>query len=98
MFIDDLAVFIAQHILDLEQLPDFLNVGPGIDHSILDYYKSVAGLCGYDGHFIFDTSRPVGMKQKLLDVKKLNQFGWNRPTDLITGLQKTIQWYSENPK
>ena len=58
-------------------MPEIMNVGVGKDHSVLDYYKIVAKNFGWNGSFDFDISKPVGQKQKLVSVNKLNNFGWN---------------------
>ncbi|HMA74773.1 MAG TPA: GDP-L-fucose synthase, partial [Xanthobacteraceae bacterium] len=46
----------------------FLNVGTGRDMTIADFAKMVADVVGYAGDIVFDTSRPDGAPQKLLDV------------------------------
>jgi GDP-L-fucose synthase len=42
---------------------------------------------GYEGKFTFDTSRPDGTPQKLLDVSKLASLGWSARTPLRAGLE-----------
>jgi GDP-L-fucose synthase len=47
---------------------------------------------------VFDTSKPDGTPQKLLDVSTLNQLGWKAKTSLREGIRKTTAWYLENKK
>jgi GDP-L-fucose synthase len=73
--VDDLAdacVFVMKHYSG----DAFVNVGTG----------EVAEVVGYTGALSFDTSRPDGAPQKLLDVSKLSALGWRAKTPLRAGL------------
>lgn len=85
MSADDLAdacVFAMKHYSG----DDFLNVGTGEDITIRDFAELVAAVVGYKGELKFDTSRPDGAPQKLLDVGKLTSLGWNAKIPLRQGL------------
>jgi GDP-L-fucose synthase len=72
--VDDLAdacVFALKHYTGTK----FLNVG-GKDITIAEFAQLVADVVGYQGRFVFDTSRPDGTPQKLLDVSELSRLGW----------------------
>jgi GDP-L-fucose synthase len=82
---DDLAdacVFLMKHY----SAPDFLNIGTGEDVSIAEFAAEVAGVVGYKGRIEFDTSRPDGPPQKLLDVSKMKALGWSAAIPLRDGL------------
>jgi GDP-L-fucose synthase len=64
-----------------------LNVGTGTDVSIAEFARLVADVVGYRGEIVFDTTRPDGAPQKLLDVSKLTGLGWRAKTQLRTGLE-----------
>ena len=64
----------------------FLNVGTGQDISIAEFAQLVADIVGYRGRFIFDTSRPDGAPQKLLNVSELTRLGWRAKTPLREGI------------
>ena len=64
----------------------FLNAGTGEDITIAEFAKLVADVVGYRGEFTFDTSRPDGAPQKLLDVSKLAALGWRAKIPLREGL------------
>ena len=64
----------------------FLNVGTGKDITIAEFAQLVADVVGYRGRFVFDTSRPDGAPQKLLDVSELTRLGWHAQIPLRDGI------------
>ncbi len=93
MYVEDLANAIWSVLPKLNELPKLINVGPGYDRDIFSYYKEAAKVVGYEGEFKFDLSRPVGMRQKLLDVKTIHELGWSPLFQLKKGLQLTYDYY-----
>jgi GDP-L-fucose synthase len=93
MFAGDLAGFIWYAAKNLEQIPDLLNVGLESDYSILEYYKVISEVVGYHGSFEFDLSKPVGMKQKKIDIQKLKILGWSPGFSLKDGIQETYNYF-----
>jgi GDP-L-fucose synthase len=82
---DDLAdacVFVMKHY----SAPGFLNVGYGSDVTIAEFAGLVADVVGYRGEIVFDTSRPDGPPQKLLNLSKLTALGWTAKISLREGL------------
>jgi GDP-L-fucose synthase len=83
--VDDLAdacVFVLKHYSGSK----FLNVGTGKDITIAEFAQLVADVVGYRGKFVFDTSRPDGVPQKLLDVSELTRLGWRAKIPLREGI------------
>jgi GDP-L-fucose synthase len=64
----------------------FLNVGTGTDVTIGEFAHLVAKTVGYGGKINYDTSRPDGPPQKLLNVSKLKKLGWSPKISLSEGL------------
>lgn len=95
MYAGDLADFVFFMIKSWENVPNLINVGLGFDHSVNDYYKEVAHTLGYEGSFYHDTTKPEGMKQKLVSVKKADALGWKAQTSLREGIKKTYEFYIE---
>lgn len=93
MYAQDLADFAYFALEHLEIMPQNLNVGIGKDFSIKEYYQEIAKVVGFDGEFVYDLSKPVGMQQKLIDDTNLKAFGWEAKTDLTEGISKTYQYY-----
>jgi GDP-L-fucose synthase len=78
----DACVFVMKYYSD----PGFLNIGTGIDVTIGEFAHLVAKTVGYGGKINYDTSRPDGPPQKLLNVAKLKKLGWSSKISLSEGL------------
>ena len=76
MYAAEVADAIFWAIDHLDQLPDILNVGVGVDYTITEYYEAIAEVFGFEGRFVYDTSKPEGMSRKLLNVSILTSLGW----------------------
>jgi GDP-L-fucose synthase len=95
MYAGDLADFVFYAIENFEKMPQTLNVGLGNDYSINEYYKVIAKVIGFKGKFVNDLSKPTGMKQKLINDTKLNEFGWKHTTSLTNGVKKIYEFYKK---
>jgi GDP-L-fucose synthase len=74
-----------------------LNIGTGIGTTIRELSELVARFTGFKGKIVWDTSKPDGVGRKVLDVSRMKRvLGWEPPTSLEAGLEKTIRWYLEN--
>lgn len=93
MLAEDLADLVFYALENFEKMPAYLNVGLGHDYTINEYYQVVADVVGFKGQFEHDLSKPVGMKQKLVDTTRLAEFGWKYKTSLKDGLVKTYNYY-----
>ncbi len=47
----------------------------------------------FNGTISFDSEKPDGTPQKLLDVSKLKALGWESQMELEEGVRATYQWY-----
>jgi GDP-L-fucose synthase len=50
---------------------------------------------GFNGVFNHDLSKPVGMKQKLVDISQLQKLKWTPKHSLKEGIKKTYQFFIE---
>ena len=75
-----------------------LNVGTSKDISIKELAELIKDLTSYKGRIIWDTSKPDGTYQKLLDVSKINKLGWKAKIDLEKGLKITYEDYLKDLK
>ena len=92
LHVDDLAdacVFLMNNYDGTE----IINIGVGADLSISELAKLVASVVGFNGQISFDSSKPDGTPQKLLDVSRLNNIGWKAKIGLEEGLRQTYDWY-----
>jgi GDP-L-fucose synthase len=91
LHVNDMAsacLFIMNNHNDAQAI---LNIGCGEDYSIREMAEQIKQITAYDGALIFDTEKPDGTMQKLLDVTKLNQLGWHHTINLNDGLVKTYE-------
>lgn len=92
---DDLADALL-HLLEHYDGPSHVNVGTGSDVTIREIADAIAGAVGYEGETLWDTTKPDGTPQKLLDVSALRDAGWTASIGLDEGLARTVAWYREH--
>jgi GDP-L-fucose synthase len=98
MYAEDLADFIYFALENFDKMPQNINVGLGEDYTINEYYETISKIIGYKGNFVHDLTKPIGMKQKLIDDTKLKEFGWKHQTSLEDGIKKIYQYYLKEVK
>jgi GDP-L-fucose synthase len=67
--------------------PPLVNIGVGTDVTIAELAATVAGVVGYGGGIVYDTSKPDGTPRKLMDVGLISSVGWKARTALEDGLR-----------
>lgn len=92
LHVDDMADA-CLHLLEHYDGPEQVNVGTGRDATIAEIAALVAEATGFQGETRWDTSKPDGTPQKLLDVSKLAEAGWTSRIGLREGLAATVDWY-----
>lgn len=104
LHVDDMAAA-SLYVLDLpkavyasntQPMLSHINVGSGVDISILELAQRVAAITGYKGRIVTDPSKPDGTPRKLMDISRLAQMGWTAQIGLDQGLEKTYQWFLAN--
>jgi len=92
---DDLAdavLFLMENYNDSE----IVNIGCGEDQTIRVLAETIREVVGYSGSLEFDSSRPDGTPQKILDISKIRVLGWTPAIPLKNGLEQVYQWYKEH--
>ncbi|MBT6380349.1 MAG: GDP-L-fucose synthase [Opitutales bacterium] len=92
MFADDLADAVA-HVLQLEDPPNLINAGTGVDHTIREIAELVKATVGFEGAIETDPSKPDGTPRKLMDVSLLKEQGWTSKISLKQGIEMTYQLF-----
>jgi GDP-L-fucose synthase len=92
LYVDDMADACV-HLMKTYSHSEMVNIGTGEDIAIADFARVVAATVGYKGTISYDTSRPDGTPQKLLDVTRLAKLGWRAQTSLEDGMRKAYQAY-----
>ncbi len=93
LHINDLAnalIFFMQN--GINELP-FLNIGTGIDITILELLNLIISEVQYKGKVNWDLSKPNGMLRKCLDVSKMKNLGFKPKISLKDGLKQVIYEY-----
>ena len=91
LHVDDLADALYLLMQTYEE-PQFVNIGTGEDCTIAELARAMAGVTGFDGAIVFDSSKPDGTPRKLLDVSRIHALGWRARTPLRDGLRDTYRW------
>ena len=68
-----------------------INIGTGTDVTVRELAEQVCAVLGFKGELRFDTTRPDGTPQKLLDVSRLQSLGWHSTTTLAEGIALTYE-------
>ncbi|RLB90437.1 MAG: GDP-L-fucose synthase [Deltaproteobacteria bacterium] len=90
LYSDDLAdacIFLMEHLDEIfAQLESetsnnpasrhLINIGWGKDITIRELADMIAEVVGYNGEIHWDTTKPDGTPQKLLDISKITSLGW----------------------
>ncbi|GAA4649087.1 GDP-L-fucose synthase [Kistimonas scapharcae] len=104
LHVDDMAAACI-HVMNLDQsiytqhvepMMSHINVGTGLDCTILELAETMKRVVGFDGEIVFDTAKPDGTPRKLLDVSRLESLGWKASITLSDGLASTYAWFLEH--
>ncbi len=102
LYVDDLADA-CLHLMNIpaEKIsaivsPDrwLFNIGTGKDITIKELADLIADVVGCKGKIIWDSSKPDGTPQKLLDVSLLKELGWQFRFTLEEGIKATYADYN----
>ena len=92
LHVDDMAgacVFLLENYSDFEHV----NVGSGVEHTIIETARMVARAVGYEGEIATDPTKPDGTPRKLMDSGKLFGMGWKPQHPLAEGLAESYEWF-----
>ncbi len=90
LHVDDLANA-TRFLLERDVGEGVYNVGVGEDLSIRELAACITRIVGYHGELVFDSSKPDGTPQKLLDVSRLAEMGWRARIGLEEGIARTYE-------
>jgi GDP-L-fucose synthase len=79
--------------LSYEPKNTHINIGTGKDLTIKDLALLIKDIIGLKGQLKWDNSKPDGTYRKLLDVTKINRFGWRESINLEEGIRKVYNNY-----
>ena len=85
LHVDDLAEA-CMHLMQHYNEKGLVNIGTGVDISILELARMVKEVVGFKGDIILDSFKPDGTPRKLIDVSKMTALGWKSSISLKSGL------------
>lgn len=72
------------------------NLGSGFEISIRDLANMIAGLTGYTGEIVWESSKPDGQPRRMLDVSRaIKHLRFRSMIPFESGLHDTIEWYKQ---
>jgi len=88
------ALIYLMETKNASEIGEIINIGTGIDISIKELADLVIEIIYRDTSerqciIEWDTSKPNGTPQKLLDISRLSSMGWNAKTNLYDGIINT---------
>ena len=99
----DACVFVMENVNFSDVIPKkpetrntHINIGTGKEISIKDLATTIKESIGFNGDFVFNTSKPDGTMQKLTDPSKLHSLGWHHKIEVPEGVKKLYNWYLSN--
>ena len=96
LYVEDAARGIVK-AAELDDKPDPVDLGAGMEISIKDLVELIAELTGFAGEIRWDTSQPDGQPRRMLDTSRAKkEFGFEATPDFREGLQKTVRWCRDN--
>jgi GDP-L-fucose synthase len=97
MYVDDAAEGIVRAAERYDAI-ELLNLGCGRGCSIRELAEIIREMARWPGTFVYDTSRPDGAPQKILDANRMRAAlgGWMPTTALRQGIAATVAWLEEN--
>ncbi|GGZ85630.1 GDP-L-fucose synthase [Novosphingobium arvoryzae] len=106
LHVDDMAeaslfvMDLPRDIYDANTSPmlSHINVGTGVDISIMELARLIAAEVGFGGAIGTDPAKPDGTMRKLLDVSRLSNMGWASRVSLREGIRQTYKWFLENQR
>ncbi len=93
IYIDDLVRGV---LLAFEKTSGFqiFNIASGYLSTIGEAVEHIQGLTHYDGRYSFNSTKPMTIKQRKIDITKAREIlDFTPETSFIDGLKKTIDWY-----
>ena len=74
---------------------EHVNVGSGTDITILELAELIRRIVGFEGEILTDCAKPDGTPRKLLDVSRLEGWGWRPRVSLERGITDVYRWYCQ---
>ena len=94
IYVDDLADAIL-FFLTKKTKHSLINIGTGVDKTILEYTKMLFKVIGYNPKIKYIKKNLSGTPRKLLDISLAKKYGWKYKSNIFKSLKKTYGFYLE---
>lgn len=81
----------AELLMNSYDNEETVHIGTGEDISISELAQMIAQAVGFSGKIVYDTSKPDGAMQKLLDNSKLKSLGWTPRVRLLSAIEQMVK-------
>lgn len=92
LYVDDMAEAVV-YLMNHYSGESHVNIGTGQDMRISELAQVIKRVVGFEGEIVYDSAKPDGTPQKLLDVSLLESLGWRWHTTLEEGVREVYAWY-----
>ncbi len=98
LYVDDLAdacLFLMEKDFSGQEYKSkpLFNIGSGKDVSIKELAELIKKITGFKRKIVFDTLKPDGTPQKLLDASQISNLAWSATTALEEGITNTYSFF-----
>ena len=73
-----------------------VNLSSGVGVTIQQLAITIAELIGFSGEVGWNTDKPDGQMEKVFSIRKMKTLGLTAPTDIRSGLKRTLNWFLAN--
>jgi GDP-L-fucose synthase len=90
LHVNDLADA-CYHLMMHYNEKQFVNIGTGVDLSIKALAELIQKIVGFEGAIHWNTDKPDGTPRKLMDVSRIERFGWRHAIVLEDGIRSVYE-------
>jgi GDP-L-fucose synthase len=84
------------HLMKVYSDAEHVNVGSGVDLTILDLTRMICDVVGFQGEIVYDQTKPDGTPRKLMSADKICGLGWKPSIALKDGLMGAYKWFLDH--
>ena len=97
IFVEDTCEAILKTLESDRAVGEVLNLGTGIDTSVLDIAEKILGAAGSSSTIVHIDRRPGQVDRHIATARKAETLlGWHPRVTLAEGLARTVRWYRDN--
>jgi len=91
IYVDDVAqacIFLMKNY----NKSDIINIGSGRATTIRELAAIIRETVGFKGKVLYDKTKPDGIPERLLDIRRIKAMGWQAETKLADGIRQTYRF------